>query len=216
MAEPSRMAFGLAVLLSPLTCHTRTPSTRRSAKSHRTTPASETAYRLPNTGASLDSVGYALHDRHIGPGKLPRDKERISHKKAPAARQSRSCHAGFLWLLEKVNCAGPGLRNAFTESFGRRVFSRAFRQHIWNSSEICSAYAPLPCIRVPKFGSFSLPPRISRIRFKNLLFLKRPVQRQPFFKKRRNPVRQPQRNISRSDCSGLRYRTNNGRHLMVG
>src|SRR5262249_14438804 len=64
----------------------------------------------------------------------------------------------------KPSCAGPGRRKEAVERRGRDVFNPAFRQQISNNSAICCAYAPLPCILEPKFGSLSLPPRIDRIR----------------------------------------------------
>ena len=99
MAEPSRMTFGLAVLLSPLTCHKRTPSTSAPPNLIELPPLVK-----PHTVCQNGSIfGFCRlrAARSAWPGKITARKERISHKKAPAARQSRSCHAGFLLLLEK-------------------------------------------------------------------------------------------------------------------
>ena len=68
------------------------------------------------------------------------------------------------------NCGPAGRRNAVVESRSVLLPSPAFRQASVNSDAICSAKTPSPCMRTPKRASFSLPPRIARIRLRILAF----------------------------------------------
>jgi len=98
--------------------------------------------------------------------------------------QERNLGAGEPWQVspEYLPCgqiayskrevwAGAGRRNAAVERWRSRRPIPAFRHVREKSPAICLAKIPSPFIREPNRGSFSLPPRMARIRFSTLLFL---------------------------------------------
>src|SRR5439155_25358500 len=63
------------------------------------------------------------------------------------------------------SCRSRGPRNEPIESLGVLPIKPALRQAKENSDEICLASTPSPFIRETKRESYSLPPRVERIRW---------------------------------------------------
>src|SRR5436190_15212058 len=74
------------------------------------------------------------------------------------------------WNQNNASWEGPGRRNAPADSLARELLRPTLRQDTSKRSAICSACAPSPRMREPKFGSFNFPPRIERIRLRIFSF----------------------------------------------